>query len=105
MFSIFVQANFAGLASLLPNTIMHIMVTGQAVSGMFAVFAQIIILLGNLSVIQSTFIYFTFACVVILFTLIIYLIANKTVSFLFILPIFHFNNFSIFVHTEILSIL
>ena len=83
MFSIFVQANFAGLASLLPATIMHSMVTGQAVSGMFAVIAQILILLGNWSVLQSTFIYFIFACFVIAFTLFVYLLADRSVSDLF----------------------
>lgn len=37
MVASFIQANFAGLASLLPNQIMHLMVTGQAMSGLFAV--------------------------------------------------------------------
>ena len=78
MVASFIQANFAGLASLLPNQIMHLMVTGQAMSGLFAVIAQILSLAGNWSIVQSTFVYFVFADTVILGTLVIYFITTRT---------------------------
>ena len=80
MVASFIQANFAGLASLLPNQIMHLMVTGQAMSGLFAVAAQILSLAGNWSIVESTFAYFIFADLILLGTLFIYFITTKTVS-------------------------
>lgn len=74
----FIQASFAGLASLLPNAIMHLMVTGQATSGLFAVAAQILSLAGNWSIVESTFAYFVFANFVLIFTLVIYFVTTKT---------------------------
>ena len=81
MVASFIQANFAGLASLLPNQIMHLMVTGQAMSGLFAVAAQILTLAGNWSIVESTFVYFVFADLIILVTLLVYIVTTKTQYF------------------------
>lgn len=62
---------------------MHLMVTGQAMSGLFAVIAQIFSLAGNWSIVESTFVYFVFADTVILGTLIIYFITTRTEFFKF----------------------
>jgi len=76
----FLQGSVAGLASVFPHQCMHAMVSGQAVSGLFATFAQLLSLAGNWKVIDSAFYYFLLADITIVIALIMYLLINKTVS-------------------------
>jgi len=76
----FLQGSVAGLASIFPPQCMHAMVSGQAVSGLFATLAQLLSLAGNWKVIDSAFYYFLLADITIIIALVMYLLINKTVS-------------------------
>lgn len=66
-------------------------VSGQALGGIIAALAQILALWWGASSVHSAFIYFLFADVFILFSLVLYAILVKTVSIFFI-SLFNFKH-------------
>ncbi len=76
----FLQGSVSGVASVFPNQCMHAMVSGQAVSGLFASIAQLLSLAGQWEPTDSAFYYFLLADFTLIIALIMYLLIHKTVS-------------------------
>lgn len=74
----FLQSSVSGVASVFPNQCMHAMVTGQAVSGLFAALAQILSLTGQWNTIESALYYFLLADITLIIAFIMYFMINKT---------------------------
>lgn len=74
------QGAVFNLVSFFDSNYMTVTVSGQALGGIVAAFAQILALWWGASSIHSAFVYFLFADIFILFSLVLYSILVKTVS-------------------------
>ncbi|CAG2162274.1 unnamed protein product [Oppiella nova] len=72
------QSSASGIASLFPSQCMHAMVSGQAVSGLFAAMAQVLALMGHWEVVNTAFYYFLMADITLVLSLIMYLYTKQT---------------------------
>ncbi|CAG2114331.1 unnamed protein product [Medioppia subpectinata] len=72
------QSSVSGIAALFPAHCMQAMVTGQAVSGLFAAAAQVLALMGHWYVTNTAFYYFLMADITLVLSLIMYLYAKQT---------------------------
>lgn len=76
------QGAVFSLASFFENSYMAAPVSGQALGGIVAALAQILALWWGVSSVHSAFVYFLFADIFILISLVLYAIIVKTVSIL-----------------------
>lgn len=85
------QASLSALFVKFPIAYISAATSGQSLAGIFAAVAQITVLLINASPTKSTFLYFVFADITVLLSLLGYLYIRKTVSrYFFALQIFSF---------------
>lgn len=74
------QASIVGTVSVFPPECVNPMVAGQAVAGLFAVFAQILSLAGHFDSQNAAFYYFMFANLIMGAALVGYFLMQRTVS-------------------------
>lgn len=81
IFAAILSGGLFGIAGLFPSEYITAVVSGQALGGMFAAFAEIISLTFGASAKTTAFVYFTIGNVVLIISLILYLIMSRTVYF------------------------
>lgn len=74
------QGAVFSLVSYFENSYMTVTVSGQALGGIVAALAQILALWWGASPVHSAFVYFLFADIFILISLVLYAVLLKTVS-------------------------
>ena len=79
-FSAIFQGSFVSTASMFPTRNMHYYATGQSAAGLYAVFAQILVLSAHLEPTTSALYYFISADLFLVVTLAVYLSLPKYVS-------------------------
>ncbi|KAI1284911.1 Equilibrative nucleoside transporter 3 [Halotydeus destructor] len=83
LFSALLQGSITGAASVFPSRCMHAMVTGQGIAGFYAVFAQILSLVGQFGPTTSALYYFISADLALIFTFVVYLALQKSDYYIF----------------------
>lgn len=74
------QGSVFNLVSFFDNSYMSATISGQALGGIVAALAQILALWWGASSVHSAFVYFLFADIFILISLVLYAVLVKTVS-------------------------
>ncbi|XP_054154059.1 equilibrative nucleoside transporter 1-like [Oppia nitens] len=74
----FLQSSLSGIASLFPALCMQSMISGQAMSGLFAAAAQILALMGGWDASTTALYYFIMADLTLIVSLVLYLYSKKT---------------------------